>query len=62
TYIGYLFLPRIGPAMMLNVMSCMLEAQMALQRLAATLTFGWFALASIMWLLVYLSFDHWPWK
>ncbi|MBS7288366.1 MAG: hypothetical protein KIH01_06375, partial [Candidatus Freyarchaeota archaeon] len=35
TYIGYLFLPRIGPAMMLNVMSCMLEAQMALQRLTA---------------------------
>lgn len=62
TYIGYLFLPRIGPAMVLNVMSCMLEAQMALQHLAATLTFGWFALASIMWLLIYLPFDHWPWK
>ncbi|MBS7247259.1 MAG: hypothetical protein QXN15_10265 [Candidatus Jordarchaeales archaeon] len=63
TYIGYALGLRwyAGP-MLLTAMSYMLEAQAAVQHLAVTLTFGWFVLASIMWLLIYLSFDHWPWK
>ncbi|MEM1658183.1 MAG: hypothetical protein QXK94_04030 [Candidatus Jordarchaeales archaeon] len=63
TYIGYALGLRwyAGP-MLLTALSYMLESQAALQHLAVTLTFGWFVLASIMWLLIYTSFDHWPWK
>ncbi len=51
-----------NPMIIISGMAPLLEVQAAMEHLATVLTFGWFVLGSIMWLLIYLAFDHWPWK
>ena len=48
--------------MPLTGLTILLETQGTVQLLGTTLTFGWFVLGSIMWLLIYMAFDFWPWK
>lgn len=50
------------PVLLMSGMTPLLEVQAAMQHLAASCVLGWFVLGGILWLLIYESFMHWPWK
>jgi len=51
-----------NPIIIISGITPLLEVQAAMEHLATVLTFGWFVLSGIMWLLIYVAFNHWPWK
>ncbi|MBS7288369.1 MAG: hypothetical protein KIH01_06390 [Candidatus Freyarchaeota archaeon] len=50
------------PVLLMSGMSTFMEVQASMQQLAVSCVLGWFVLGGIMWLLIYESFNHWPWK
>lgn len=55
-------LSGLAPYLLLNGMLPFMEIQAAMQHLATSCVLGWFVLGGILWLLIYESFTHWPWK
>lgn len=55
-------LAGFAPYLLLNGMLPFMEIQAAMQHLATSCVLGWFVLGGILWLLIYESFTHWPWK
>ncbi|MEM3466575.1 MAG: hypothetical protein QW566_08915, partial [Candidatus Jordarchaeales archaeon] len=50
------------PVFLMTGMSTFMEVQASMQQLAVSCVLGWFVLGGILWLLIYESFTHWPWK